>query len=64
MLSIVNGGVTLINSKGGFSQDRHNLLLAVVPTRMYFTVKEGLQTIDPDVFFLVCDAYEVSSKGK
>ncbi len=64
LLSIVNGGVTLINSKGGFSQDRHNLLLAVVPTRMYFTVKEGLQTIDPDVFFLVCDAYEVSSKGK
>ncbi len=62
LLSVVNGGVTLINSKGGFSHDKHNLLLAVVPTRLYFTVKEGLQAIDPDVFFLVCDAYEVSNK--
>lgn len=64
LLSVMNGGVTLINSKGGFSQNRHNLLLAVVPTRLYFTVKEGLQEIDPDVFFLVCDAYEVSNKEK
>ena len=38
------------------------MLLAVVPTRMYFIVKEGLKDIDPNVFFLVCDAYEVSSK--
>lgn len=62
LLSVVNGGVTLINSRGGFSQNKHDLLLAVVPTRMYFTVKEGLKEIDPNVFFLVCDAYEVSSK--
>lgn len=62
LLSIEHSGVTLINSKGGFSQNKQYLLLAVVPTRMYFLVKEGLKDIDPDVFFLVCDAYEVSSK--
>lgn len=62
LLSVVNGGVTLISSKGGFSHAKHDMLLAVVPTRMYFIVKEGLKDIDPNVFFLVCDAYEVSSK--
>lgn len=62
LLSVVNGGVTLISSKGGFSHTKHDMLLAVVPTRMYFIVKEGLKDIDPNVFFLVCDAYEVSSK--
>lgn len=62
LIGVMNTGVTLINSRGGYSQDKHDLLLAVVPTRMYYSVKEGLKEIDPDVFFLVCDAYEVSSK--
>ena len=62
LIGVMNTGVTLINSRGGYSKDRHNMLLAVVPTRMYFSVKEGLKEIDPNVFFLICDAYEVSSK--
>lgn len=62
LIAEINTGVTLINSRGGYSQDKHDLLLAVVPTRMYYKVKEGLKEIDPDVFFLVCDAYEVSNK--
>ena len=64
LIAGVNTGVTLINSRGGYSQDKHDLLLAVVPTRMYYRVKEGLKEIDPNVFFLVCDAYEVSSKDE
>jgi len=62
LLSINNAGVTLLNVKGGYSNDKHILLLAVVPTRNYFIVKEGLKTIDKDIFFLVCDAYEVFKK--
>ena len=62
LLSINNAGLTIINTKGGFSNDKHQMLLAVVPSRNYFLVKEGLKTIDKDVFFLVCDAYEVIKK--
>lgn len=62
MLSIMNGGVTIINAKGGYSNEKQQLLLGVVPTRSYFIVKEGLKEIDKDIFFLVCDAYEVSNK--
>lgn len=63
LLSINKAGVTMLNVKGGYSNDKHMLLLAVVPTRNYFIVKEGLKAIDKDVFFLVCDAYEVIKKA-
>lgn len=62
LLSVNNVGVTMLNVKGGYSNDKHLLLLAVVPTRNYFIVKEGLKALDKDVFFLVCDAYEVVKK--
>ena len=64
LLSIPDGGVTLINARGGFSNHKETLLLGVVPTRQYFIVKEGLKQIDKDIFFLACDAYEVSSRKK
>lgn len=64
LLSITDGGVTLINARGGYSNNKETLLLGVVPTRQYFIVKEGLKEIDKDIFFLACDAYEVSSRGK
>lgn len=63
LLSINNSGVTMLNVKGGYSNDKHLLLLAVIPSRNYFIVKEGLKAIDKDVFFLVCDAYEVIKKA-
>lgn len=62
LLSITDGGVTLINAKGGYSNAKETLLLGVVPTRQYFIVKEGLKEIDEDIFFLACDAYEVSPR--
>jgi len=62
LLSITDGGVTLINARGGFSNHKETLLLGVVPTRQYFIVKEGLKQIDEDIFFLACDAYEVSTR--
>ena len=64
LLSITDGGVTIINARGGYSNDQQSLLLGVVPTRQYFIVKEGLREIDKNIFFLACDSYEVSARGK
>ena len=62
-LTSLNGvGSTIIDAYGGYSNDKETLILAVVPTRMYFLVKEGLNEIDKNIFYLVCDSYEVSSK--
>lgn len=63
LLGINNGGVTVINARGGYSNSRQTLLLGVIPTKQYYIVKEGLQEIDEKIFFLVCDAYEVSNRG-
>ena len=64
LLSITDGGVTLINARGGYSNSKETLLLGVVPTRQNFIVKEGLKEIDNQIFFLACDAYEVSQRRK
>lgn len=62
ILSISDSGVTLISARGGYTNQKETLLLAVVPTRQYFIIKEGLKAIDSNIFFLSCDAYEVSSR--
>ena len=59
---LTDTGVTLLNVKGGYSNDKQTLILAVAPTKMYFVIKEGLKEIDKNIFYLVCDSYEVSSK--
>jgi len=63
LISLPGVGTTVIDAEGGYSNDDQTLLLAVVPTRDYFIVKEGLKEIDNKIFFLVCDSYEVSEKG-
>ena len=62
LLSIDGVGTTVIDAEGGYSEKNQTLLLAVVPTRSYFIVKDGLRQIDKNIFFLVCDSYEVSNK--
>lgn len=61
LISVPGVGTTVIDAEGGYSSDDQTLLLAVVPTRQYFVVKDGLKEIDKDVYFLVCDSYEVSN---
>ncbi len=63
LVSLDGVGTTIIDAEGGYSKADETLLLAVVPTRYYFIVKEGLREIDKDIFFLVCDSYEVSEKS-
>ena len=52
-----------MEAEGGYSKNDELLLLAVVPSKSYFIVKDGLKEIDNKMFFLVCDSYEVSEKG-
>lgn len=62
LLSLPGVGSTIIDASGGYSNDKQTLILAVAPTKMYFVIKEGLKEIDKNIFYLVCDSYEVSSK--
>lgn len=51
--------ITVFNVKGAFFEKQKKVLLLVVPTRDYYKVTEGIKLIDPKVFFVVEDAYEV-----
>lgn len=53
-------GVTVIDSRGGFTGDFQKMIMCTIPTKEYFVFREGLNSIDPDIFFIVTDAYEVA----
>ncbi len=55
----LNHTTTVFDVKGAFFEKKRKVLLLVVPTRDYYKVKEGVKLIDPKVFFVVEDAYEV-----
>jgi uncharacterized membrane-anchored protein YitT (DUF2179 family) len=64
LINGIHSGVTMLSARGGYTNDKESMILTVVPTRDYYVVKEGIKTIDSKAFFLVCDAYEVSNRGK
>ena len=52
-------GVTEINARGGYSNQAKKVLLCAIPTREYYQMKEVVQGIDENVFFLITDTYEI-----
>jgi len=52
-------GVTFLEGKGAYSNEKKDLLLTVIPTNEYYRLKTGLKKIDPSAFFVVSDSYEV-----
>lgn len=60
ILKYLNHGVTVFKAKGGYTKTKENVLMAVLPTKDYYRLKEGIKKIDRDAFFIVTDTYEVS----
>ena len=50
---------TSFDVKGGFLDDKKEVILTIIPTKEYFRVTEGIKLIDNNAFFVVTDAYEV-----
>lgn len=51
--------VTIFNVKGAFLEKKQKVILSVIPKRDYYKLTEGIKLIDPKIFFVVEDAYEV-----
>lgn len=60
ILSHLSHGVTVLDGRGGYTGDHQKVIMCIIPTKEYFLAKEGISSIDPDAFFLVTDAYEIS----
>lgn len=53
-------GITLIETKGGYTNRKKQMILCVLPTGEYLKVKEGILQIDSNAMILVTDAYQTS----
>ena len=51
--------VTSLKAKGGFKREDENVILTVLPTRYYYQLKEGIDRIDKNAFYIITDTYEV-----
>lgn len=60
IINNLSHGVTVLEGRGGYTGNRLKVIMCIIPTKEYFKAKEGIQAIDPNAFFLVTDAYEVS----
>lgn len=52
-------GATVLNARGGYTNDHKKMLMCAVPTRQYYQIKQVIQEIDEEVFFLITDTYEI-----
>ena len=59
VMEVGNCGVTELESRGAYSKDKMNVLMFVVPTEKYFSIKLAIQEIDENAFIVVNDCYEV-----
>lgn len=59
LLNKLNRGVTVIHARGGYTGDNIKIIMCIVPTREYVTVKESVLAIDPEALIMVSDVYEV-----
>lgn len=57
-------GITVIEARGGYTGNFEKMIMCTIPTKEYFILKEGIQEIDSDAFFMVTDAYEVFGGSK
>jgi uncharacterized membrane-anchored protein YitT (DUF2179 family) len=59
LLTKLSHGVTIIHARGGYTGDNVKIIMCIVPTREYITVKENVLAIDPKALIMVSDVYEV-----
>ena len=55
----LNHGITQIDAKGGYTNEKKKMLLCAIPTREYFLATEGIKKLDPEAFVIAIDTYEI-----
>lgn len=60
LLNELKLGITLIETRGGYTNKKDQIIMCVVPTGDYFEVNAGIKQLDPKAVILVTDAYQTS----
>jgi len=64
ILNELHTGVTILETEGGYSKEKNNLLMCVVPNKDYYLFKEMILQIDSSAFLIIHDCYEVKGGMK
>ena len=59
LINTMGHSVTELDIKGGILEKKRQALLAVIPTKEYYRVTEGIKKLDKEAFFVVTDSYQV-----
>ena len=64
ILEDLHTGVTILETEGGYSKEKLEVLMCVVPNIDYYLFKEMILQIDKNAFFIINDCYEVAGGMK
>ena len=51
--------VTIFKGKGGYKREKDDVLMAILPTKDYYFLRDGIKKIDKEAFFIITETYEV-----
>ena len=63
ILSNIDRGVTLLEAKGGYSQQKQEVILTIISNRELPKIEKLIRQIDPDAFMVVSRVSEVWGRG-
>lgn len=63
LINKLHRGVTVIPSIGGWSGEPRPMIMCAFRQRQIVSVKNLVQEVDPDAFFISCSAHEVLGRG-
>ena len=63
ILSNVDRGVTLLDAKGGYSQQKQEVILTIISNRELPKIEKLIRNIDPDAFMVISRVSEVWGRG-
>ncbi len=64
LLQDLSQAVTVLDAIGGYTNDKQEVLMAVVPTLEFFKAREGILEIDSNAFITITDSYQVYGGNK
>lgn len=64
IMDTLSKGVTVLDAIGGYTNNKQEVLMVVVPTLEFYKTREGILEIDPEAFITITDSYQVYGENK
>ena len=56
-------GSTLLDARGGYKQERRDVVMCACSTKQMYLVEKAVKKIDPDAFIIIMESNEVLGEG-